>query len=341
MEQKFLSIVVPIYNAETYLSRCLDSILNQGMGKDDIEVLLVNDGSTDGSLEICEEYKRRNPDVFTIITQENSGVAVARNTGIENACGKYITFVDADDCLVTGGYRWLIDSFYDESLDKLMFWMITIDKHTSADISIKGKNKNIQPKVTTGHEFLCNNFDFSVCHSLYRRSFLLVNSIRFGAKQRIAEDVLFNLRFDLCNPKIKIVPQRLYLYYVNSGSAVVTRSEAHCRRMVEDYLYLLLQIRAFAVSGKYSEKLNQHLIEIGQGQLIPMTSRILSSNLSCREFIEIRDRLIDNGFLPLNSKNKTTLVLSLIYQTPYLLKIYQFLFRGIFQRFVLPYLKRN
>lgn len=94
----FLSIIVPVYNAESYLQQCLDSLLSQDILKEDYEILCVNDGSRDGSLEILQQFARDAGNV-TVIDKENGGVTTARNAGLEAARGEYIWFVDADDLL--------------------------------------------------------------------------------------------------------------------------------------------------------------------------------------------------------------------------------------------------
>ena len=92
-----LSIIVPVYNAEKWLRRCVDSLLNQDLPREDYEIILVDDGSTDGSLKICDEYLAAHPGLVRVIHQPNSGVSMARNTGIELAKGEYLSFVDSDD----------------------------------------------------------------------------------------------------------------------------------------------------------------------------------------------------------------------------------------------------
>ena len=97
-----ISIIVPVYNAEKYLSRCIDSILRQTFA--DFELILVNDGSSDKSKEICEKYLESDPRI-KLINQENSGVSAARNTGLDNASGEYIGFVDSDDFIEKNMYE--------------------------------------------------------------------------------------------------------------------------------------------------------------------------------------------------------------------------------------------
>ena len=137
-----LSIIIPIYNAELYLRRTLDSVMNQGLHDDEWELILVNDGSTDDSLSICKEYQSRYPSLIKVISQKNSGVSSARNAGLQSAKGVYIYFMDADDYLMPGGFRYLIDNFLEEEYDILTFSSTTIndfDNNHFPQGSIEGK----------------------------------------------------------------------------------------------------------------------------------------------------------------------------------------------------------
>ena len=96
-----VSVIIPVYNVEKYLRECLDSVVNQTIK--DIEIICVNDGSTDGSLDILNEYCS-NDDRFVIINQENQGLSVARNNGLNSASGDYIAFIDSDDYLLNNDY---------------------------------------------------------------------------------------------------------------------------------------------------------------------------------------------------------------------------------------------
>ena len=106
-----LSVIVPIYNVEKFLSRCLDSLLRQGMKPGEYEVICVNDGSPDNCSAILTEYKRKHSDIFKIITQENKGVSEARNNGVRVAQGEFVGFVDPDDYVIDNGFRYLWDHF--------------------------------------------------------------------------------------------------------------------------------------------------------------------------------------------------------------------------------------
>ena len=126
-----LSVIVPVYNAEKYLSRCIDSLLNQEVVE--YEIVCVNDGSTDGSGAILREYKRKNPDVLMLIEQENQGLPAARNIGMSVATGDIITFCDSDDYLIPGAYGYLLKNFWKEGIDVLKFNSITLDKYVQKE----------------------------------------------------------------------------------------------------------------------------------------------------------------------------------------------------------------
>ena len=106
-----LSVIVPVFNAEAYLPRCLDSLLKQGMKAEEWEVICVDDGSTDRSPRILAEYAHLHPTVFRVVRQERRGPGIARNSGLDVAQGEYVTFADADDYVLAGGYRYLYDHY--------------------------------------------------------------------------------------------------------------------------------------------------------------------------------------------------------------------------------------
>ena len=102
-----VSIIIPVYNTEKFLNRCVDSVINQKFNN--FEIILVNDGSKDNSLKICRDYEKKYPKIIKVIDQKNSGPAIARNRGIESAKGEYIMFIDSDD-FIDDGY---IKDYYD------------------------------------------------------------------------------------------------------------------------------------------------------------------------------------------------------------------------------------
>ena len=98
-----VSVIVPVYNTEKYLKKCLDSLVHQTLKE--IEIILINDGSTDNSQKIIDEYVLKYPKLFKVFSQKNSGQAVARNLGIKNSKGEFIAFADSDDYLEIDAYE--------------------------------------------------------------------------------------------------------------------------------------------------------------------------------------------------------------------------------------------
>ncbi len=110
-----LSVIVPVYNVEKFLPRCLDSLLRQDMGGVNsdysYEIICVNDGSPDNCGAILAEYEKKHPDIIHVITQKNGGLSAARNTGMLYAQGEYLAFIDSDDYVVDGAFHYLLDHF--------------------------------------------------------------------------------------------------------------------------------------------------------------------------------------------------------------------------------------
>ncbi|MCM1179168.1 MAG: glycosyltransferase [Clostridium sp.] len=175
-----VSIVIPAYNVEKYVRECLDSIIKQTF--QDFEVIIINDGSTDGTLDILREYEASYTDRITVVTQENAGQSNARNSAMKYIKGKYMTYIDADD------YIW------EDYLETL--WNCA--KKEDADLVIcsyeKFKNDGtiILTRNTRDWEIDFGNglwhvFQYSPCAKLYRSDMILDNEIRFGEGERMED----------------------------------------------------------------------------------------------------------------------------------------------------------
>lgn len=212
-----VSVIVPVYNAGNRLRECVDSILRQSCT--DAEILLIDDGSTDGSGQICDAYASEHPRVL-VVHQENCGAGAARNEGLRRAAGEWILFADADDYLPDGG-----------ALAKL------IDRAESADCDIAvGSHARLwdgRYMDTVGHRhyahlrqndprfrfagfFSAGNLSY-VWGKAYRRSFLETHGIRFGAYS-YAEDKVFNILCYAAGARYSFLEDVIYIYRKNSES---------------------------------------------------------------------------------------------------------------------------
>lgn len=200
-----VSVIIPIYNSEIYLERCLNSVLAQSLT--DWECVCVDDGSTDSSRLVLEKYSV-NDARFKVIEQKNSGSSMARNSALDNASGDYIVFLDSDD---------YIDSDY---LDVLF----TKIKRENADICFCGYRSSEGKKIIKQHDYpldkqskdyylshLFSGTGGTVCSKIYSKEFLRVNNIMFNSNFSLCEDQLFALEA-ICNAK-KISSVDYYGYY--------------------------------------------------------------------------------------------------------------------------------
>ncbi len=227
-----ISVIIPVYNTEKLLKLCVDSILSQDYP--DVEIILVNDGSSDNSPLICDDYAAKFEQVH-VIHQSNKGVSFARNTGLEHATGDFIAFVDADDLL-----------FSPRSLTLLME-AITSSK---ADMAIgrcvyrnRGREHieafSLEKRLYTGEEFLEATLDdHSICYYvwrvLYRASF--IKGLRFEVGRITGEDSFFIFQCACRKPTVVLIEDPVYIYSANMLS--VTHS-ALSDKKYDDLLFLM------------------------------------------------------------------------------------------------------
>lgn len=211
MENDLVSIVVPVYNVENYLRKCLDSIIGQTY--ENIEIIIVNDGSTDNSLDICEEYKKKD-DRIIIISKENGGLSDARNKGIDIAKGKYITFIDSDDYVDLEFISIMVSNIEKNNSDISIISHRVIYPNTIIDKSTKEEYVS-GPEDILERMLYDRGIDVSAWAKLYKTS--LFEHIRYPVG-RLYEDSATTYKL-IDNAKIisvKSVP--LYNYVVRENS---------------------------------------------------------------------------------------------------------------------------
>ena len=213
-----LSVIIPLYNCQRFICQCLDSIYAQGM--EDCEVIVVDDGSTDNSRDIVAGYAVAHTNLV-LINQENSGVAMARNTGIECARGKYITFVDADDMLVDGSLRRLVDIAKSYDADMVKAW----HKKVPEDAMAEGYEcyADGAVRVMSGDEAIVKEtkLDEGYCWGyLIRSSVIKAYAIRFPEGVMFMEDWDFITQVMVHAQCFVVAPLLYYLYRDNASSCV-------------------------------------------------------------------------------------------------------------------------
>ena len=216
-----VSIIMPIYNVEKYLDKAIKSVLNQTHRN--IELILINDGSPDNSIEICRHYEKADKRVH-VINQENTGVGYARNAGLAKAIGEYIYFIDPDDYIEANLIRDNVKLAKEASADLIVFGFF--EETTSKNG--KGTKKLNLPKSASSDtmiQFREQFYDYysftpyALWNKMYRHQYLIENQIQFST-QKIGEDALFNHQVYQHIGNVQINPNAYYHYVYRSDSAV-------------------------------------------------------------------------------------------------------------------------
>lgn len=239
-----ISVIVPVYNVEAYVRECIDSLLAQDMPG--LELIFVNDGSTDGSRGILEEYSRMYDNVI-VIDQENSGQSVAKNNGVNAASGKYISFVDADDIMMEGALRALFDKAEQNSCPMvvggvMLYWAETgrMKHYDSLHIS---ENRRYSGKDICG--MLLREEMHCVMHAkIYRRDCWLEHGVSFPAGQ-IYEDMLPAFSIVMACGECMFVDRPCYKYRMREDSSVAVTTP----KKVRDLLKSLGDVKRFVLDN--------------------------------------------------------------------------------------------
>lgn len=207
----YFSVIIPVYNCERYLKSAIDSVLNQPVKE--LEIILIDDGSTDGSNKICDFYSNKYENI-SVIHQENQGVSIARNQGINRARGKYILFLDADDLFVENAVNSDMINDCEKGYDVLMYSSLI------SDISRKryGIDMIMYDTVMSGGRALPISGHFGSC--VYQKKMLIKNKIYFDEQIRLNEDEVFKMKAMYSSNIIKSNSKFLYIYNSTPGSVM-------------------------------------------------------------------------------------------------------------------------
>ncbi len=238
LKKERISVIIPIYNVPSkYLRQCIESIINQTYSN--IEIILIEDGSSNNCKEICEEYAKKDKRII-VICQQNQGVSVARNNGIKIATGDWITFIDADD--------YIEKDFCEKMLD------VTLRNNSQCVICAYNRiyNEKIE-RVLKKESFFMNNekfikgiltvqSGFGFCHmKLWKADIIKNNNVQFNESLKVAEDALFCMEISKYIDKVYFLNEALYNYRFNSNSVV--------RKFDDEYVDKYL--KAIQIERKY------------------------------------------------------------------------------------------
>lgn len=285
-----VSVIVPIYNVETYLPRCIDSLLRQTLHE--IEIILVDDESPDGCPQMCNEYAERDSRI-KVIHKKNGGLGYARNSGVDIATGEYVTFLDSDDYVDSITYEWLYELADKERADAVFYNYETFDDdgHVSGHnqeggiMQYKGresvKRLLLDMIGSLPHERKDRNVQMSSCTAFYRRDIIEDYKVRFlSEREFISEDLLFNMDFLTNAYRVIKTNNSFYHYYINTASLTHKARLDRIERNVYFYNYVLEKIKAYP---DYQKQDSYRAMRMFIGYCRGAIMQVLKSDLTTQE----------------------------------------------------------
>ena len=282
-----VSVIVPIYNVEKYLEKCLDSLVNQTL--EDIEIILVNDGSTDNSGQIAKKYANKYKDKIIYLEKENGGLSDARNYGLEYVKGDYISFVDSDDYISKNLYSELV-KYMEKDYDMIKFGILTVDLKNNKII----ENKSQQFENKTGEEafdilYKTDKMTEVAWGYLYKASFWKENNFKYSINM-YHED--FGLTPLVILKAKKVASTNILGYYYVQSDKSITRNSDEKKKLKMSYDLLKFYDNMVKKIEKYDiSKKSKENIKIYYTNCILLEIKNISSKIERQKYIkEIKKR---------------------------------------------------
>lgn len=279
-----LSIIIPLYNAEHFIIKCLESCYMQGLTGSEFEIIVVNDGSTDKSLEVVNGYLKSKTNI-RLYTQKNLGQGAARNFGLKQALGKYILFLDSDDFLLSNSISKILDIAESTSCEVMNFLMEV--ELPDGNIEVGYAYKYDLHKIYSGEELLLHNSINvgTACSSLYKKDFILQNDIFFPTDMK-HEDVFFSYQVYTFASKIFFSSIHAYYYcwHANSTDRSVEPQKLRILQMSE--INLAYYLNKLSSDQRVKKEISNYLKKASNSTLISLLLAIFKkeSVLTKKEF---------------------------------------------------------
>lgn len=245
---KKLSIIIPLFNAESFISSCLNSIINQKISNHEFEVIIVNDGSTDNSLAIADQYKTVNSNI-ELFSIEKNGVGAARNLGIKRAVGKYLLFIDADDYVFPNSFKDILEIIETQDLDVLRFNYENLTEEGKVLPKKKNSTKSVifSNNIVDGNTFLSEYLGWA-CYAwsfLFKASFIKENNLYFNPSIYF-EDIEWLITVLSKAKKVRSIDKPVYAYVQHKGSITQSIQLIKKNKVLTDKLYIIQILKQHA-----------------------------------------------------------------------------------------------
>jgi glycosyltransferase involved in cell wall biosynthesis len=300
-----LSVIIPVYNVENYLARCLDSILDQNLDFSNYEIILVNDGSQDKSLDIALEYQKKYANI-KVISQENQGSSVARNAGYALAIGDYLYFMDSDDYVETAVFKNLLDLAIKLKLDLIGFDMLrtaTSDHKSNVDFTEINKTTN-EVQVLTGKDFIAShNYNNGTWWYFVKRDILIKTGISFERGIMI-EDGIFTAELLLNCERVSFFKLKIYKYFLNTNSTTSRKSREHIIKLIDNFKFVIIKfndIIKYGLEIGASNKTIQRLRSRQESYVFFLFVRLLKAQTPYSEFSRVIKQLQSVNVYPIKN----------------------------------------
>ncbi|MCH2033314.1 MAG: glycosyltransferase [Tenacibaculum sp.] len=288
-----VSVIVPIYNVEKYLRRCLDSLVNQTLA--DIEIILVDDESPDNSKEIYKEYLAKDNRI-KLVQKKNGGLGFARNSGLEIATGEFIAYIDSDDYVDVNMFKKLYDTSKSNNLDTVYCGYNNLDDELKVhsfsevdDLTIFSTKDEVNGVLLDmiackPSSPLERKYRMSVWHAIYSRDLIENNRIRFcSERQFISEDIIYHIDYLSKANRIAFIPDSFYYYCYNEDSLTKTFREDRFEKSVILHQELL---RRFKVEGYkesvYKNRVDRFLIGYARYTIVRLSKAAISYSVKLK-----------------------------------------------------------
>lgn len=248
MEKTLVSIIVPVYNVEKYLEQCINSLINQTY--EEIEILLINDGSKDNSGKICDEYKKKDKRI-KVFHKENEGLGLTRNFGIERAKGKYMVFVDSDDYLPTTAIETLMS--YSKEYDTVIggYTKVTnegkelfVEKYQKEEFTNENVLNKLLPRLLGSLPNIKDSIFTTVCAKLYSAKIINDHNIRFKSEREFqSEDLGFQFDYFRYSKYACVINANIYYYRYNPSSLTTIYKKNRFEETLKVYEYINKMIK--------------------------------------------------------------------------------------------------
>lgn len=321
-----LSVIVPCYNVEAYLDRSLGCLERQWNGRTDYEIILINDASTDKTIDKLNEFRKHYPNNVTVIDKtENAGAAEARNSGLDVARGEWIVFFDPDDALIDNSYCGLLEKADEKKIDIISFGAQIIEEKDWSDRLTQAEQLDFTITwIGLSQDYLLNNHFGTCFRFLFRRDLLLnhrFNSLSF------LEDVVFVLPLFLSDLNVAIIEKDIYLYILRQSSATNMIDAKRLNRGCDDIL-IAIQFMNQCKQGK-SDAVQARITGRQHFYVNNLFSRLLLSDKEINEIKTFRQALNEMSLLPFDGNGLKIALYNYLFKHLHVMEIFRPLYRLI------------